>query len=194
MATLLLISLLIVFFFAFSKKAAAAGEFVLSSSELTPNGTLEQGQLLDGPECNGFNIPPSFSWSNPPEGTKSFALTVYDPDAPTGSGWWHWLVFNIPADTRSIPLNAGVSAKETLSIPTGKLPEGAVESLTDFGKPGYGGACPPVGDKPHRYVFTIHALDVESLDLSPTSMPAQVGFAMHFHRIGKAEFTCYYGR
>ena len=124
------------------------------------------------------NISPSLSWKDPPAGTKSFAVTVYDPDAPTGSGWWHWVVFNLPADVRSLPAGAGNPA-------SGKLPKGAVQSLTDFGAPGYGGPCPPRGDRPHRYVFTVHALKVDKLDLDEKAMPALVGFMVTSNRIAR---------
>ena len=121
-----------------------------------------------------------------PAGTKGFALTVYDPDAPTGSGWWHWVVFNIPAAVNRLPEGAGSKG--------GHLPDGAVQSRTDFGAPGYGGACPPEGHGNHRYIFTVHALDVEKLDLPPESSAAMVGFMVNAHTLGKASFTAVYGR
>ena len=111
---------------------------------------------------------------------------MYDPDAPTGSGWWHWIVFNLPADTTSLPAGAG--------NPGGKLPKGAVQSLTDFGVPGYGGPCPPKGDRPHRYVFTVHALEVEKLDVDEKAMPAMVGFTINSNRIDKATLMSTYSR
>ena len=114
-------------------------------------------------------------------------MTVYDPDAPTGSGWWHWVVFNLPAGTASLPTGAGDGSGS-------KLPPGAVESRTDFGKPGWGGPCPPAGDKPHRYVFTVHALKVDKLDLAADSPAAMVGFMINANRVGKASFTATYGR
>ena len=127
------------------------------------------------------------SWSGAPAGTKSLALTVYDPDAPTGSGWWHWTVVNIPATARSLPAGAGSSA------PAG-LPKGAVQGRTDFGKPGWGGPCPPAGDKPHRYVFTLWALKVDKLDLNAESSGAMVGFNLHANALGTATLTPVFGR
>ena len=172
--------------------ASAAEAFTLRSPQVVAEQSLPPEQILNGFGCEGKNIPPALSWENSPIGTKSFALTVYDPDAPTGSGWWHWVIFNIPATARAIELNAGASTNRTIA--EGTLPAGAVESITDFGKPGYGGACPPVGDKAHRYIFTLYALDTPILDLSPTSMPALVGFSIHAHLLAKASFTAYYSR
>ena len=163
----------------------AAGAFTLTSPQFKEGGVLTTDQVFNGFGCTGKNISPRLEWSNPPAGTKSFAVTVYDPDAPTGSGWWHWVVYNIPADVRSLELGA--------SGEPGKLPAGAVQSVTDFGAPGFGGACPPPGDKPHRYVFTVHALG-ETMDLPPTTMPAAVGFNIHGRVLGRATLTATYGR
>ncbi len=166
--------------------AFAGDAFTLSSPQIKDGGTLTDAQVFNGFGCSGDNISPKLEWKNPPAGTQSFAVTVYDPDAPTGSGWWHWVVFNIPASVRSLELNAGGDPA--------KLPAGAVQSLTDFGAPGYGGACPPPGDKPHRYVFTVYALKAPNLDLAPGTMPAAVGFTIHGNVLGKAQFTATYGR
>ncbi len=127
--------------------------------------------------CAGGNQSPHLAWSGVPEGTKSFAVTCYDPDAPTGSGFWHWLVVNIPPDVRELPLGAGSQA--------GKLPKGALMTRTDFGKPGYGGPCPPEGDHPHRYFFTVFAVR-EMLDVQADTSAAVVGFNLHFKTIEKA--------
>jgi len=165
---------------------AAAPRFTLESDEVKPNVRIAEAQVYKGFGCDGGNVSPSLRWNNPPAGTKSFAVTVYDPDAPTGSGWWHWIVFNLPADARSLPAGAGNAG--------GALPRGAVQSLTDYGAPGYGGPCPPKGDRPHRYVFTVHALDVDKLDVDEKAMPALVGFTLNGSRIDKATFTSTYGR
>lgn len=167
--------------------AYAAGKFTLESAEVKPNVKIADKQVYNSFGCSGGNVSPSLTWTNPPPGTKSFAITVYDPDAPSGSGWWHWIVFNVPADARSLP--AGASDPKA-----GKLPKGAVQSITDFGAPGYGGPCPPKGDRPHRYVFTVHALEVDKLDLDEKSMPALVGFTINSNRIDKATFTSTYSR
>jgi Raf kinase inhibitor-like YbhB/YbcL family protein len=112
---------------------------------------------------------------------------MYDPDAPTGSGWWHWVMFNIPADVTSLRLGAGASDG-------GQIPRGAVQSRTDFGKPGYGGPCPPNGDKPHRYIITVYALKVDKIDADENASGALVGFMLNANRLGKATLTATYGR
>lgn len=165
---------------------AHADGFVLASPDLSEGTALAQEQILNGFGCTGGNVSPELHWSGAPVGTKSFAVTVYDPDAPTGSGWWHWVVFNLPASTTALPVGAGAGSG-------GALPAGAVQSRTDFGTPGYGGACPPPGT-PHRYVFTVHALDVERLDLNADSPAAMVGFFLGQHALARASLTAVYGR
>lgn len=167
--------------------AAKPPVFTLTSPEVKTGSMLSEQQVLNSFGCTGANVSPALEWKNAPAGTKSFAVTVYDPDAPTGSGWWHWVMFNIPADTKQLASNAG-------QLDAGKAPSEAVQSLTDFGAPGFGGACPPVGAKAHRYIFTVHALDVEKLDLMPTSMPAMVGFMVNQHVLGRAHITAFYKR
>jgi len=167
--------------------ALAAGSFSLSSTEIKPNGTIAEKQVFKGFGCDGGNVSPSLAWKNPPAGTKSFAVTVYDPDAPTGSGWWHWVVFNIPAEVTSLPLGTG-------NPEGGQTPKGAVQSRTDFGKPGYGGPCPPKGDKPHRYIFTVYALKVDKIDADENASGALVGFMLNANKLDKASLTVTYGR
>ena len=160
----------------------AAGNFTLQSDDL--KGQLTKVQEFNGFGCNGKNISPELHWSDAPEGTKSFAITVYDPDAPTGSGWWHWIVVNIPADVTKLP--AGVSGKS--------MPKGAIEIANDYGIAAFGGPCPPKGDKPHRYVFTVYALDVPKLDLKPDTKAPVAGYMINAHTIAKASLVAYYGR
>jgi Raf kinase inhibitor-like YbhB/YbcL family protein len=167
--------------------ALAAGPFTLESTEVKPGSTIAEAQVFKGFGCEGGNLSPSLAWNNAPADTKSFAITVYDPDAPTGSGWWHWLMFNIPASVASLPAGAGDPA-------AGKTPAGAVQSKTDFGKTGYGGPCPPKGDKPHRYVFTVYALKVDKIDADENASGALVGFMLNANKLGKASFTAKYGR
>jgi Raf kinase inhibitor-like YbhB/YbcL family protein len=159
----------------------------LTSPNFADGATIAQAHAFGGFGCTGGNVSPALAWSGAPEGTKSFALTCYDPDAPTGSGWWHWTVFNIPADASA--LNEGASHPGKSGLPTG-----AVEGRTDFGVAGYGGPCPPEGDKPHRYIFTLHALKEESLPLNGDTPGAQVGYYLHFATIEKGSFTASYGR
>ena len=164
--------------------AAAAGKFTLTSTDVKPNGTLGDQQVFDGMGCTGANQSPELAWKEPPAGTKSFVVTVYDPDAPTGSGWWHWVVYDIPASAKELPRGAGGGQG---------LPEGAKEGRTDFGKPGFGGACPPPG-KPHRYIFTIWALKTDKLDVPEDASPAMVGFMTRMNALGSATLTAHYAR
>ena len=166
---------------------AHAGEFRLVSPTLAAGGKLPDEQVLNGFGCNGRNVSPALVWEHLPAGTRSIALTMYDPDAPTGSGWWHWVVVNLPASTRGLPAGAGDATAKL-------LPEGAQQVRTDFGEPGYGGACPPAGARPHRYIFTAFALKVEKLDLPQNATAALAGFMINANTIGKASLTVRYGR
>ena len=166
--------------------ALAAG-FAVNSPDVKAGATIAAEQVFNGFGCQGRNISPALNWAGAPAGTKSYAVTVYDSDAPTGSGWWHWVVFNIPAATTSVVKNAGDPQANL-------LPAGSIQSRTDFGKPGYGGPCPPTGDKPHRYVFTVHALKVDKLPLDADAPAAMVGFYLHQNTIGKAVLKAQYGR
>lgn len=148
---------------------------------------MSEAQVFDGFGCSGDNISPALTWSGAPAGTKSFAITAYDPDAPTGSGWWHWVVFNLPADINTLPSGAGAASGEG-------MPDGAVQSRTDFGTPGYGGACPPEGDGPHRYQFKVWALDTDSLPLDASASGAMVGFYLNAHALDTATLQVTYQR
>ncbi|MBX3737362.1 MAG: kinase inhibitor [Candidatus Didemnitutus sp.] len=175
--------------FSFAAKDLAArselpATFRLLSTELTAGGRLPEAQVLDGFGYHGGNRSPHLRWENAPAGAKSFVVTLYDPDAPTGSGWWHWVVIDLPADTRE--LTAGASGQ------VGALPRGAREMRTDFGTARYGGAAPPPGPA-HRYVFTVHALDVSRLDVPDDASAAMVGFFVHQHALGSATLTVNYG-
>jgi len=168
----------------FSSLVIADG-FTLTSDVIS--GQLGNEQVLNGFGCKGDNISPKLSWEKAPSGTKSFAVTMYDPDAPTGSGWWHWVIFDIPSDTTSIARNSG-------DVSLNLLPQSAIQSITDFGKSGYGGACPPIGHGAHKYIFTVYALDVEKLGLDVNASPALVGFMINSHTLAKASIIAYYGR
>jgi len=167
---------------------AEAATFSLTSPDIKPRATIREAQVFNGFGCTGANISPALVWKNPPKGTKSFALLVHDPDAPTGgSGWWHWVVINIPAATGALPGGAGKADGSG-------LPAGTVQINTDFGGPGWGGPCPPVGDTPHRYNFTLHALKVDKLELPPGATAALAGYMINANSIGKAKLTGLYGR
>jgi len=166
--------------------AHAAG-FKLESPTIKPGSKLSEAQVYNGFGCTGKNVSPALKWSGAPKDVKSFALTVYDPDAPTGSGWWHWVVYNIPADVKELPEGAG-------TIEGKGLPAGSKQAKTDFGAPGFGGACPPPGDKPHRYIFTVYALKTDKLDIPPEGTAALVGFTINANKLASASFTAKYGR
>ena len=129
--------------------------------------------------CEGGNKSPHLRWEGAPPGTRSFAVTCFDPDAPTGSGFWHWVVVNIPVSVTELPVDAGSAA-------SGKLPAGALQVRTDFGKPGYGGPCPPEGDHPHRYLFTVFAVSLDTLPVTADTSAAVVGFYLNFNTLAKA--------
>lgn len=166
---------------------AVAGDFRLTSPTVKDKGTIGNEHVFNGFGCSGNNTSPELRWEGAPKGTKGFAVTVYDPDAPTGSGWWHWVIFNLPADTTSLTAGAGKPEGE-------KAPQGSIQSMTDFGQPGYGGPCPPPGDKPHRYVFTVYALKVDHIPLQKEASGAMVGYYLNQNKLGKASFTAKYGR
>lgn len=166
---------------------AAAADFRLASPTVKDKGTISNEHVFNGFGCTGSNTSPELRWERAPKGTKSFAVTVYDPDAPTGSGWWHWVIFNISPDTTSLPAGAGKPEG-------GGAPQGSIQSMTDFGQPGYGGPCPPPGDKPHRYIFTVYALKVDHLDVPANASCALVGFMLNANKLGTATLTALYGR
>jgi len=171
-----------------SASASHAQPFKLSSPDIKPNATVGEEHVFNGFGCSGKNISPALQWTGAPKGAKSFALLVHDPDAPTGgAGWWHWLVIDIPADTTELKKDAGKGDGSN-------LPRGAVQIATDFGAPGWGGPCPPAGDKPHRYNFTLHALKVEKLEVPKDAKASLVGSMVNANSIAKATLTGKYGR
>ena len=141
---------------------------------------------VQGPgwDCTGKNVSPALSWSGAPKGAKSFAVSIFDSDAPTGSGFWHWWVANIAGRRDRIAEGAGSG--------TG-LPASAVQVRNDFGSTGYGGPCPPKG-MPHHYHITVYALDTDKLDVDKDASPAVVGFNVHGHTLAKATLVGLYGR
>jgi Raf kinase inhibitor-like YbhB/YbcL family protein len=163
----------------------AAG-FTLSSPDVKANSAIPQSFEFNGFGCAGENKSPALKWSGAPKDAKAFAVTVYDPDAPTGSGWWHWMVINIPADVTELAPNAGVESGAN-------LPKGARHARIDYGVAGWGGVCPPPGDKPHRYIFTVHALK-DKLDVPTDATAALTGYMINGNSLGKATFTAKYGR
>jgi Raf kinase inhibitor-like YbhB/YbcL family protein len=167
--------------------AAHASDFTIASTAFAPGGTLKEAQVFHGFGCSGQNISPALTWKGEPQGTQSFAVTVYDPDAPTGSGWWHWVVIDLPANVHSLAEGAG-------NAETKALPAEAKQGRTDFGTHAYGGACPPVGDKAHRYIFTVYALKVAHLDVPADASPAMIGFMIHGNTLGSTSVQATYAR
>jgi len=162
----------------------------LTSTHFTDGDYLATDHVLSttyGFGCAGNNRSPQLSWSDVPEGTKSFAVTCFDPDAPTGRGFWHWLVVNIPATVTELALDAGSPDGST-------LPQGALQTRTDFGMAGYGGPCPPEGDHPHRYLFTVYAVNTAALPVNADTSAAVIGFNLHFASLGKATLMGLYKR
>jgi len=131
--------------------------------------------------CKGKNLSPALDWTDGPEGTESYAITVFDPDAPSGSGWWHWVLFNIPKETTELPEGAKT------------LPKGAVQARNDFGNSQYDGACPPEKTS-HRYVFTIYALKTKSIPLDSSASGAMVGYYIHQNTLAKSSISASYSR
>jgi Raf kinase inhibitor-like YbhB/YbcL family protein len=166
--------------------------FEVGSPDIGPDKPFTEAFLFSGMGCKGGNLSPALTWDNPPPGTKSFALMVHDDDAVTGgAGIWHWVVINIPAGTKGLEQGAGT--------PDGaKLPAGSRQIVNDYAgfgvSPGWGGPCPPKGDAPHRYRFTVYAIGVDKIDLPPAATASHAGFMVNRMAIGKAELSAPYGR
>jgi Raf kinase inhibitor-like YbhB/YbcL family protein len=161
-------------------------QFLVTSTDVADGVTLPQAQVADSMGYSGSNQSPQLSWSGFPSATKSFAITIHDPDAPTGSGFWHWVVANIPVNVHELSTNAGAEGSQG-------LPSGVVQIRNDVGLPGFIGAAPPSGDAPHRYVTTVHAVDVERLDIDENVTPAIVGFNLRFHTLARAQIVPIFG-
>ena len=177
--TILFLSLVVISYTSHSQT------FTLKSNEI--GGQMTTKQVFNGFGCTGDNISPALSWQNAPAGTKSFAVMMYDPDAPTGSGWWHWVVFDIPAQASALKTNAG--------NPEARLaPVGAIQSITDYGKKGFGGPCPPEGHGFHQYIITVYALDVDKLGLDSNTNAAVAGYYINNHTLAKSSIVAYFKR
>jgi Raf kinase inhibitor-like YbhB/YbcL family protein len=178
----------ILLFCAIVSVSAQSSGFSLRSPDIKPGSTIASEFVFNSFGCSGKNISPALGWSGAPQNTKSFALIVHDPDAQTGvGGFTHWIVYNIPANTSSLAQGAGTADGK-------RLPTGATQSATSFGTSGWGGPCPPAGEKPHRYVFTLYALSAEKLELPASTSQAFVGFNIVGNTIAKTNFTALYGR
>ena len=167
-------------------ETAAMAKFSLTSTDFIEGGTLANAQVFNEFGCKGGNVSPALAWSAAPPGTQSFALLMHDPDAPTGSGWWHWVVYNIPATTAALPAGAGEPKKSL-------MPKGAVQGRTDYGSVGYGGPCPPPGT-PHHYNFRLYALKVPKLEVPEGASAALIAFNVRAQALAEAQLTGLYGR
>ena len=179
------VNLIIAIVMLFSTAIFAQNTFTLTSNSV--GGQATKLQEFNGFGCSGENVSPQLSWENAPEGTKSFAITMYDPDAPTGSGFWHWVVFDIPANVNELVSNAG-------NVALNLAPKGAIQSTTDYGIKGFGGPCPPEGHGYHEYIVTVFALKTDKLGLNDAINPAIVGFNLWNQTLAKASVVMYYKR
>ncbi|WP_435263188.1 YbhB/YbcL family Raf kinase inhibitor-like protein [Tenacibaculum sp. nBUS_03] len=179
------INFILIVLLTLSTASFSQNTFTLTSQDL--GGESTKKEEFNGFGCVGKNQSPQLSWKNAPEGTKSFAVTMYDPDAPTGSGWWHWLVFDIPSSTNELVSGAG-------NLKLKLTPKGVVQSVTDYGVGGYGGPCPPEGHGTHQYIITVYALKTESLGLTENTNPAVVGYYLWNNSLAKASIITYYKR
>lgn len=166
--------------------AHAEPAFSISSTDMVNQKPLSIQQVFNKSGCNGGNLSPQISWQHAPTGSKSFAITLYDPDSPVGSGWWHWIAFDIPSTTNGLPTGAGNS--------TDKMPIGSIQARNDFGENNYGGPCPPAGDKPHHYILTVWALDTDKLPVSMPSTADQISLTLNSHKLAKASLISTYQR
>lgn len=173
-------------FIMFASTSAMASSFTLSSTDITNGKEMSQSQEFQGFGCNGKNLSPQLSWSGAPKGTEAFAIFAYDPDAPTGSGWWHWQVVNIPKDVTTLPTGVGDASKNL-------LPAGSTQMNNDFGQRGFGGACPPEKHGMHRYQFTVYALS-KTLDLPENASGALTGYMVKAHSLGSSTIEALYKR
>ncbi|MGW6196547.1 YbhB/YbcL family Raf kinase inhibitor-like protein [Kribbella sp. NPDC055110] len=152
-----------------------AGSFTVTSTDVA-----DGKPLPDDHAFAGGNTSPQLSWSGFPAETKAFVVTCFDPDAPIVSGFWHWVLVNLPATVTELPTGAGAGER---------LDNGAFHVRNDFGTKSFGGAAPPAGDQIHRYYFVVHAIDVEALDVDAEATPAVVGFNLAFHTLARAILT-----
>ncbi|MCH8612527.1 YbhB/YbcL family Raf kinase inhibitor-like protein [Arsenicicoccus dermatophilus] len=161
------------------------GSFTVTSASFQDGATMTDAQAFDSWGMDGDNVSPQLSWSGAPAGTRGYAVTCFDPDAPTPSGFWHWLLVGLPADCTELAEDAGAEHGRT-------LPEGAFMMANDYGLKAFGGAAPPAGDRPHRYLFAVHALDTDDLGLDDTASGAATGFTIGAHTLARAVITGMY--
>jgi hypothetical protein len=171
----------------FTSTGKPDANFKLTSSDFAEGVRLGEAFIYNSFGCSGQNRSPQLAWAGAPAGTKSFAVLMYDPDAPTGSGFWHWLAYNIPASANGLPQGAG-------TVAGAELPTGSRQGRSDFGSADYGGPCPPPGSGEHRYYFRVHALGVEKLDLPAEASAALIGFNINANTLATAQLIGVYSR
>jgi Raf kinase inhibitor-like YbhB/YbcL family protein len=157
----------------------AVGSFTVTSTDVTDGEQLPKSAVHDS--AGGENISPQLSWSGAPEGTRSYVVSCFDPDAPIPGGFWHWVAVNLPASATELPAGAGGD--------DGSLPGNAFHVKNDFGSWDFGGAAPPPGDQNHRYFFVVHAVDVDALEVDENASAAVVSFNLAFHTLARAILT-----
>lgn len=178
---------LVLILFLSTSLSVFAGSFTLSSQDIGNGKFLNKTQEFNGFGCSGGDLSPHLKWHGAPKETKSFAITAYDPDAPTGSGWWHWQVVNIPKTVTEVLAGAG-------STDNSQAPKGSLQMINDYGSRGFGGACPPAGHGVHHYQFTIHALSIEKLELPADASGALTGYMINANTIESSTIESLYKR
>ena len=168
------------------QKLPAVGTFAVTSEDFADGSALAATFAYGGAADGAKNLSPQLAWSGAPEGTKSYVVTCFDPDAPTPSGFWHWVVVDLPATTTSLAQGAGAAGAA--------LPGAALHVRNDWGSKDYGGCYPPDGDRPHRYYFVVHAVDVDSLGVDDTASAAVVSFNLAFHTLARAQLVGTFAR
>lgn len=167
-------------------KLPQVGSFALTSTDISDGEPQSAAHAYDGATDQAHNTSPQLSWTGFPDGTKSFVVSCYDPDAPTPSGFWHWMLVDLPADTTALDTNAGAAGAT--------LPGSAFQVRNDWGSKDYGGAYPPDGDRAHRYYYVVHAVDVETLGVDDEASAAVVSFNLAFHTLARAQLVATFQR
>jgi Raf kinase inhibitor-like YbhB/YbcL family protein len=168
------------------EKLPKVGSFTVTSTDVADGQPMPATHAYSAASEDAGNTSPQLSWSGAPEGTRSYVVTCYDPDAPTPSGFWHWIAVDIPADVSELPTGAGADSSS--------LPGNAFHVRNDYSTKDFGGAFPPEGDRPHRYYFVVHAVDTDSLGVDDNASAAYMSFNLAFHTLARAIIVPTYQR